>query len=453
MAEVATSSPCRIRIGGQVDPERYHLRTREASSGDYDLVDTATGKVVGQISEPDQTLGHEVEVFNGKGGLMVTVYAANGLRYFGLPGCRMSIGQTRVALSGEPIISNPAKKPSAMAASVQAVQVHTHQATILGAGLATRFERISGASTHCSKPGVPLAGPQTVIECIANTLAQHGLTHLIVNTYFKPDSVKNSLARSAATEVRYIDEGEPSGTAGGLRKMLLEPQYKGLLDEGKPLLVVQGDSVTDADFSSLIDAHVRQNALVTLGAQIVDEEDVDKFGIIVTDQSGEDGQSGRITGFQEKPRKEDAQSRLGNTGFYIFSPLAYPLIREIYQALLAQKQQDAQAAGQPAPHEVPFDFATDIFPAILARVQADPGLGAFWAQSVAGYWSDIGNPRQYLESLHDVYAGKVRLALPENRVDYYDAGVVYWPNAKTLARQEQAELHGNVIVGIAHAAN
>lgn len=439
---------CHIQVTCLNEPGRLSLKPVNGATDEFTIHDHKTGNCLGSIRQPAGSR-HRVELFFGKGGFMGVISSAQGARYFALPGSSIQLDDVSIELEGCAITSNPQKAPkNGNGASVIRQQNVTPQATILGAGLATRFERISGDSTQYSKPAVPLAGEQSVIACIANGLAAHGFSHLIVNTYFKPESLKASLARSKAERVDYIDEAQPSGTAGGLRKMLSDPSYTGLLDTGKPLLVVQGDAVTDADFSALLEAHVRRNALVTIGCQEVALKDVSSFGIIVTDKAGEDGQSGAITEFQEKPAPEAAKSRLGNTGFYIFSPQSYPVVREIYQNLLSKVQQEAQAAGQPAPEEVAFDFAMDVFPEILRRTKEDPSLGAFWAQSTDGYWSDIGNPAQYLESIHDLYAGKVNIPLPENPEEYYQDGVIYWQGARAIAEQEGAALSGNVVVAL-----
>lgn len=422
----------------------HHLELKPGSQPhSWEIWNCHTHQPLGHVTQlPDSPC--EVELFYGKGGFMAMLTTLGGLRYFALPGSQLRVLGTSLVLHGEPITGNP-NRPSLIKKTVTP-QVQSEQAMILGAGLATRFERISGDSTQYSKPAVPLVGNISVIECIANTLAGHGYTRLIVNTHFKPASLKAGLARSKANRIDYIDEAEPSGTAGGLRKMLLSPEIAPFLDLEKPLLVVQGDSVTDADFSALMAAHCANNALVTIGCQTVADKDVDKFGIIVTDASGQDGQSGRINGFQEKPPLSEAKSRLGNTGFYIFSPQAYPIIGDIYREVLSQAQERARLAAQPVPAEVPLDFAQDIFPAILKRGQEEPTLGPFWAQRVEGYWSDIGNPVQYLESVHDVYSGKVDLPLPTEINQYYVDGVVYWEGALAMAQRDQAQLSGNVIV-------
>ena len=433
----------RIRLNCVTDADRFSLRPQQ--DGHFELFDRDNGQVVGTLRHTGAA-AHELEIYNGKGGTTAILTSPTGLKYFVLPGGHLKVQDIEIDLPGPQLAASPDRAPSPQRQG--GPQQHTKQAMILGAGLATRFEPISGQNTGYSKPAIPLVGTKSVIECIANALAVDGFTHLVINTFFMPTSLKAGLARSNATQIRYIDESEPSGTAGGLRKMLTDPQYQNMLATDQPIMVVQGDAVTDANFSELMEAHVANNALVTLGCQIVPEKDVDKFGIIVTDRSGADGQSGRITGFQEKPKASEAKSRMGNTGFYIFSPKAYPIIREAYEALLVKAQAKAAAGGQPQPTETLFDFAMDIFPEILRRTNEDPSLGTFWAQVVEGYWSDIGNPQQYLESIHDIYAGKANVDLGGQPEAYYKKGILYWDGAQALAEQEGAELEGNILVAL-----
>jgi hypothetical protein len=262
------------------------------SAAEWIIRDRETGDRVGQLNQPENSKV-VVELFWGKGGFMAVLNTdeTHGGVYFGLPGSEIEVGDTRLVLDGDQLLSGP-QATTAVSETLAApydsdsVQTHTSQAMILGAGLATRFERISGHSTDYSKPAVPLLGRHSVIGCLARHLAQHGFSRLFVNTYFKPESLKASLAECsvvgpAPDDIRYIDEAKPSGTAGALRKLLTEAEFKGWLDTDKPLIVAQGDSVTDADFSELMNAHVAQNALVTMGCQLVADEDVDKFGILV----------------------------------------------------------------------------------------------------------------------------------------------------------------------------
>lgn len=436
-----------VTVNNAHQSQSIRLETESSTAGKTHAViyDDTQQKQIGTLTVPDDT-PYGIELFGGKGGFMAMITAPTGMQYFALPGATVGVSGIELVLTGSPITSNAAKQKTQRKAPT--VQQHTLQATILGAGLATRFERVSGESTQFSKPAVPLVGTQSVIQLMADKLADSGFETLIVNTYFKPDSLKASLQQSKINTIQYIDETAPSGTAGGLRKMLCDPAYAGILDRSKPLLVAQGDSVSDVDFGALMNHHKAQNAIVTLGCQLVEDKDVDKFGIIVTDRSGEDGQSGKITGFQEKPALSEAKSNLGNTGFYIFSPAAYPIIEATYNRLLTNAQQAAKDAGEPVPEAVLMDFATDVFPAVLAAVQENPSLGAFWAQSVSGYWSDIGNPTQYIETVHDIYAEKVNLTLPDNQAAFYENGIVYWQGAKQQVEAAGAQLSGNIIVAI-----
>lgn len=51
-----------------------------------------------------------------------------------------------------------------------------------------------------------------------------------------------------------------------------------------------------------------------------------------------------------------------------------------------------------------------------------------------------------IETVHDIYAGKVNFPLPEPLSDYYRDGVIFWDGAAQVADQEGARLQGNVVV-------
>lgn len=430
-----------IRLNSALQPASLGLRPNPEGKG-LQLYRASDQTVLGTVQQ-ETASPLQVEIYEGKGGLTAILTSPQGLKYFALPGADIEVSGTRIHLAGDPIEATPGKTRHPLTRQHQ--QSETPQAMILGAGLATRFEPVSGDNTQYAKPSVPLAGDQSVIQCIAHALARDNFTQLIVNTYYKPESLKDSLSRASQSSVRYIDEAQPSGTAGGIRKILEDPQYQALLDRNKPILIVQGDAVTDANFSDLMAAHLANNAAITIGCQVVPDAQVHQVGIVATDQSGSDSQSGRVTQFKEKPSLADAgPHRLGNAGFYLFAPEAYTLILEVFH----QKQQET---GEVEPL---LDFANDIFPAALAATQAGKLKNAqgqpmsLWAQVVEGYWSDIGNPAQYLQSVHDIYAGYVDLPMPQQPQDFYENGVLYWPGAKAKARSEGAKLSGNVIVAL-----
>lgn len=438
-----------IRIHSALGDNRFVQRPA-AEQDTVRILDRSTEALVALVHQaPDSA--YTLELYEGKGGVTAIVSDPQGLRYFALPGAKISLPGLTLEMPGETIRANPHTQRQGV--ERHQVQSITRQAMILGAGLATRFEPISGDNTQYAKPSVPLVGERSVIRCIAEAIARDQFTQVFINTYYKPESLKASLAPLEQSDITYIDESAPSGTAGGLRKILEAPEYRSQWDVGLPMLIVQGDAVTDVNFSALMASHLANKAAVTIGCQVVRDEDVPKFGIIETDRSDEDGQSGSIVGFMEKPSLAEAgPHRLGSTGFYIFAPEAYPIVTQVYRAKLEAAQKAARAKGDPVPDEVLLDFAMDLFPEILRQAQAGEIRNAqgeamsLYAQVVEGYWCDIGNPAQYLETVHEVYAGKVDVEMPQQPELFYHQGIIYWPGAKALAQEHGAVLSGNVVV-------
>lgn len=379
-----------------------------------------SGKTLGQVSQADNA-ATDVRFYNGKGGFCAIV-STDDLTYIALPGSRIELPDTRLTLPGAPIVGS-AQKASSSGFSGQPQQV-TKQAMILGAGLATRFEPVSGDTTGLPKPGVPLAGGDSVIVMLAKHLARHGIEKIIVNTYYMPDRLKEQLiGKVPGLTFEFIDEAEPSGTAGGLVKAL----QTGAVDRGQPILVMQGDAVTDADLSLLLNAHRQNKARVTLGVQPVSDEDVSKVAIVRTDRSGADGESGVVSAYQEKPTLAEAgDSRLGSIGFYVLSP-------EVFSVF------ERQGKRQFGKGRI-FDYACDFFPRMLKTGRK------IWAQRVPGYWSDIGRPDQYLAVVRDIAAGKVNIPLPPKVAEFFDNGIAYWPGTRKKAAQSGARLQGNIVV-------
>jgi NDP-sugar pyrophosphorylase family protein len=420
--EVAINEPLKASINP----------TSSASSREKTVIQThPEGTILGWARQ-SASPRHMVRFFSGKGGFSVVVSTEN-LCYIGLPGCHLILPDTEVVLYGAPA-SKKSNFPGISSTQTPIQQV-TRQAMILGAGLATRFEPVSGETTGYPKPGVPLIGSVSVISAIAQLLQQHGIQRILVNTYYRPAVIKAQLDVIPGVEMIYIDEVAPSGTAGGLAKALETAQ----VDRQQPILIVQGDAVTDADLSLLLNTHVVRHSAVTIGGQIVADEDVPKFGMIETDCSGADKQSGCVTAFKEKPSLLEAgHCRFANTGFYILAPEVYPLFLTGWA--------DHRHGGL-------YDYAQHVFPLLLDAVtrqtichrETGQPMG-FWAQATDGYWSDIGNPEQYLDAVRDVVAGRVKIALPDPLSDFYEDGVIYWPGARAMARTEQASLSGNVIV-------
>lgn len=244
------------------------------------------------------------------------------------------------------------------------------RAMVMAAGLGTRLRPITN---QVPKPVVPV-GNVAIVEQLVRLLGAHGVTDVIANLHWFPDTVRDRLGDGSAlgVAVSYEQEEELLGTAGGVRNV------RDFLTAGgdEMFFVLAGDALTDVDLSALAAAHRANGGVATLAVKRVTE--VSEYGVIVT------GADGRVAGFQEKPDPAEALSDLVNCMVYAFSP-------EIFDYFPSDEMPD------------PVDFAGDVFPALLAHD------APFHVHRFDGYWNDIGTLREYLQGNLDVVAGQLEL--------------------------------------------
>lgn len=237
------------------------------------------------------------------------------------------------------------------------------KAMILAAGGGTRLYPLTFS---IAKPMVPVLN-RPVMEHIVGLLRRHGITDLIANLHHHADQISSYFGNGSSLGARleYSREDVILGTAGGAKNVAS-------FFAGETFIVIGGDDLADFDLGAMAAFHRERGALATIAVSEIAAEQVSQLGIVVTDGDG------RIRSFQEKPRAEDALSRLANTGVYMF---------------------EADVLGF-IPGGQFFDFGKQVFPLLLEN-------GApFFAWAAAGYWKDIGTPREYLEANLDALEGK-----------------------------------------------
>jgi mannose-1-phosphate guanylyltransferase len=156
-------------------------------------------------------------------------------------------------------------------------------ALVLAAGLATRLRPLSRVR---AKAALPVAG-QTLVQRIITWLSAAGVRDLVINLHHLPHTITRIAGDGAqlGVRVRYSWETTALGSAGGPRHAL------SLLD-ARQFLIVNGDTLTDVDPASVIAAHERSGALVTMA--VVPNTEPDKYGGLLVDQDG------AVTGFTGK---------------------------------------------------------------------------------------------------------------------------------------------------------
>jgi len=152
------------------------------------------------------------------------------------------------------------------------------------------------------KPLVPL-GDRPIIEVLIQRLIKFGVTDITLTLGHLAELIKAYFQHrprlTAQAELRYVDEDEPSGTAGSLA-----------LVEGldRTFLVMNGDLLTDLDFDALVSFHRRQGATLTIAAHRRRVK-ID-LGVLECDDDC------RIIGYKEKPEYNYDVSM----GIYVYEP-------------------------------------------------------------------------------------------------------------------------------------
>jgi mannose-1-phosphate guanylyltransferase/mannose-1-phosphate guanylyltransferase/phosphomannomutase len=261
---------------------------------------------------------------------------------------------------------------------------------VLAAGLGTRLRPLTYEIT---KPMVPVLD-RPVMAHILDLLDRHSFEETIANLHYFPDSIREHFGE----RLTYRYEPELLGTAGGVRACA---EFFG----EDSFLVISGDALTDIDLTALAARHREAGGIATLAVKKV--PDTREFGVVLHDRDG------RITGFQEKPRPDEALSDLGNCGIYVFSP-------EIFDYF----------------PERPFvDWAQDVFPALLANDVP------FYIHEVREYWNDVGSLGELRQGTFDALRGELRLEVEGAEVA---PGVVV-SGGRPLP--EDAEVEGPVWIG------
>ena len=105
--------------------------------------------------------------------------------------------------------------------------------------------------------GIPL------LEITINYLNKLGLKNIFISTYYLPDKIKNYFGNGSNhnAKITYLDEAEPSGTAGCLSLLPDEINYHSLI-------VVNGDILTRLNFIEvLLELHNDTKSEITIGTK------------------------------------------------------------------------------------------------------------------------------------------------------------------------------------------
>ncbi len=275
------------------------------------------------------------------------------------------------------------------------------KAMVMAAGVGSRLEPLT---LNTPKPLVPVLN-MPVMDILLMKLKAYGIESVIANTHYLAEQIQERYSNSSefGLDFQYIHEAELSGTAGGVKKC----QF--FFEDCDDFLVVSADGLHDADLKRIIKSHYDNECIATMAVIPVELTEVPLYGVVVSSPEY------LVEEFQEKPPIEVAKSNCINTGIYVFNKRIFDYI----------------------PENTKFDFAKDVFPALMA---AGERINTY---KIHSYWSDIGTLDQYMQSNFDALSNKVMLG-SKNIVRNLDARYIM---GKNTSIDRSAQILGNCVIG------
>jgi mannose-1-phosphate guanylyltransferase len=235
------------------------------------------------------------------------------------------------------------------------------QALILSAGMGLRLRPLT---FFRPKPLVPIAN-QPLLGILINQLKRLGITRLAVNTHHLSHHISSFLSRVDAgnMEIRIFNESVILGTGGGIKNTAS-------FWHDEPLLVINGDLLTDVDLATVYAYHLSHDSPVTLVMH-----DHLKYNKVKVNEGDE------VIDFYHSPVENNkGSSILAFTGIHVLNP-----------SIL-----DAIPRG-----------VSHIIDTYSALIKNGTTIKAYVASG--HLWADVGSPQSYLQLHNDLLTRKIHL--------------------------------------------
>jgi dTDP-glucose pyrophosphorylase len=171
-----------------------------------------------------------------------------------------------------------------------------------------RGTRLGTQTENCPKPLLLVAG-RPILEHIINRAQNEGFKHFVLAINYLGHMIEEYFGNGDrfGVTIEYLREKVPLGTAGALSLLSPTPNL--------PLIVTNGDVLTNIQYGAVLDFHEKNNAIGTMAVRLHEWEN--PFGVVVTD--GND-----IIGYEEKPILRSSI----NAGIYVLEPTTLKFLNE-----------------------------------------------------------------------------------------------------------------------------
>lgn len=157
-----------------------------------------------------------------------------------------------------------------------------NKVVLMVGGLGTRLRPLT---ENIPKPMLHV-GDKPILETIILNFKKNGFKNIILSVSYKSEIIESHFGDGTAfgVNIEYIHESKRMGTAGALG--LMQEKLK------EPFFVMNGDLLTNINFEHMMDYHITNNSLATMGVREYDFQV--PYGVVNID--GEN-----ITSIEEKP--------------------------------------------------------------------------------------------------------------------------------------------------------
>ena len=177
---------------------------------------------------------------------------------------------------------------------------------ILAAGFGTRLRPLTDTTPKCL---IPVAG-RPIIDYWVRALADAGVRHVLINTHYLPEPVREYIGGINERQGQLITEAYEPELLGSAGTLCANDAFASDADE---MIIIYADNFSDADLSDMLAFHRSHDDPFTM--LLFRAPNPKACGIAELDDEG------RIIDFVEKP--EEPKSDLANAGVYILDRSAW----------------------------------------------------------------------------------------------------------------------------------
>ena len=234
---------------------------------------------------------------------------------------------------------------------------------ILAGGFGTRLKPLTYTR---AKSLLPILN-RPMVTHIIDVLPKE-VNRVILAVNYKKDQIEKYFKENDfGKEIIINNELKPLGTGGATK--FAEKYITGRF------LVLNSDIISSLNIENMIKFHKKNKATTTISLWPV--ENVSEFGVVDIQEDG------KIVGFVEKPKPEDAPSEFINAGAYCLEPEVLDYIET--EHLVSMEK--------------------EIFPKIIKDTDR------FFGYEIKGYWMDIGRISSYI-NIH-------KFLMKKNKISYF----------------------------------